>query len=114
MLESLIDEALESEESDITSELLEPDTVAERRNIKTRYIATKIKKYVWKRAKGTCEWVDPVSKMKCNSIFYLQYDHLKPFARGGKSSVSNIRLLCSNHNLHSGIKVFGLKKMKRN
>lgn len=34
----------------------------------------------------------------CGSTKNLQYDHIKPFALGGDSSVKNIRLLCFNCN----------------
>lgn len=52
----------------------------------TRYIPKVIQAHVWQRDGGACT--------KCGSTFALEYDHIKPFAMGGKSTVENLRLLC--------------------
>lgn len=56
----------------------------------TRYIPANIKKQVYERDQGRC--------VKCRGTYKLEYDHLKPFAQGGESSVSNLRLLCFSCN----------------
>ena len=37
----------------------------------------------------------------------LQFDHIKPFALGGETTQSNLRLLCANHNRYLAEKEFG-------
>jgi 5-methylcytosine-specific restriction endonuclease McrA len=44
---------------------------------------------------------------RCNATHHLQLDHIVPWARGGASTVSNIRLLCRQHNLHAARRSFG-------
>ena len=72
---------------------------------KSRYISKEVRKEVLKKANGRCEI--------CGSTYALEFDHKKPFALGGMSTSSNIRVLCKNCNLRSGIKIFGPQKMKR-
>lgn len=42
--------------------------------------------------------------VKCGSTHHLNYDHRKPFALGGKTTLENVRLLCFNCNQRSRIK----------
>lgn len=56
----------------------------------SRYIPNIVKKQVFERDKGRCT--------KCRSSYKLEYDHLKPFAEGGASTVENLRLLCFSCN----------------
>ena len=73
----------------------------------TRYIPKAIKQKVWKRDGGRCAFVGANGR-RCNSDYNLQYDHYPaPFARGGKSTVENLRLLCAKHNNHTAKKTFG-------
>lgn len=60
-----------------------------------RYISNFIKRQVYERDQGQCT--------KCGSKRDLEYDHIKPFSMGGKSTIKNLRLLCRNCNLRSGI-----------
>jgi hypothetical protein len=64
----------------------------------SRYIPKATKSFVWKRDQGKCSYADPLTKRKCESRHFLQYDHIHPFALGGTSEVKNIRLLCATHN----------------
>ncbi|MFN8369783.1 MAG: HNH endonuclease [Bacteriovoracaceae bacterium] len=108
LLELLVEDALSTEEKKL--EKLSPVRETSK---KSRYIPAKIKKSVWIRAKGQCEWRDPKNNKSCNSKQLLQYDHIIPYAHGGDNSFNQIQLLCSTHNLHRGVEIFGLKKMKR-
>jgi hypothetical protein len=56
----------------------------------TRYIPAIVKKEVYVRDAGKC--------VKCKGRYKLQYDHVKPYAMGGKSSAENLRLLCFSCN----------------
>jgi 5-methylcytosine-specific restriction endonuclease McrA len=73
----------------------------------TRYIPQSIKQKVWKRDGGICTFVGSNGK-RCDCDYNLQYDHYPvPFARGGKSTVDNLRLLCAKHNRHAAKKTYG-------
>lgn len=62
----------------------------------SRYITNSDKREVYKQSNGVCE--------NCGSLFLVQYDHLKPFALGGKSEASNLRLLCFHCNQRARIR----------
>lgn len=72
----------------------------------TRFISKKIKDEVWLRDKGCCTFISSQTKRKCESKFQLQIDHVYPFALGGSKEVSNLRLLCGQHNRWQANKVF--------
>jgi len=79
----------------------------------TRYIPKSVKQQVWKKYNGKCAFVG-VNNRRCNSDRCLQYDHYPvPFARGGPSTVSNLRLLCAKHNRYTAEQVYGEKCMKK-
>lgn len=54
-----------------------------------RYITANMKKAVFLRDK---------SCRKCGSMSALEYDHIKPYALGGKTEIPNLRLLCRSCN----------------
>ncbi len=60
-----------------------------------RVIPSNLKRIVYLRDKKC---------VKCGSIHKLNYDHRKPYALGGKTTVENIRLLCFNCNQRSRLK----------
>jgi hypothetical protein len=72
----------------------------------SRYIPKEVKTAVWKRDQGKC------THPGCHSSFGLQYEHIIPFAKGGKTSFENLRLLCPAHNQFSAIQAYGLQKMR--
>ena len=49
---------------------------------------------------------------RCAERVGLEYDHVIPLARGGRSTVDNTRLLCSPHNQLEAERVFGEKHMR--
>jgi hypothetical protein len=72
-----------------------------------RRIPQAVKDAVWVKYKGRCAFVGPKGK-RCNSTHNLQFDHYPiPFARGGPSTVDNLRLLCAKHNRYTGEMTFG-------
>lgn len=62
----------------------------------TRYIPTEVRKRVYLRDKGRCQ--------NCKSVYKVEFDHILPYAMGGKSSEENLRLLCSSCNQRERIK----------
>lgn len=54
------------------------------------------KRDLYKESEGVC--------VKCGSMFRTQADHRKPYALGGKTEASNLRLLCFHCNQRARIK----------
>lgn len=72
-----------------------------------RYIPRPLVRKIWKRDQSQCTWVDPKIGRKCGATYRLQIDHQRPYALGGKTTLSNLRLLCSQHNLYEAERYFG-------
>ncbi len=66
-------------------------------NDASRYIPTARKRAVLKEDQHQCSYVSR-DGVRCTEKHYLNFDHIKPFAFGGKSSSDNLRVLCSAHN----------------
>jgi hypothetical protein len=63
-----------------------------------RYIAARVKRAVWQRDEGRCAWRFDDGR-PCGSREALEFDHFRPFAKGGRSDdARNVRLLCRMHN----------------
>lgn len=60
----------------------------------TRYIPAGLKKAVYERDKR-CQ--------KCGSTYALEVNHIKPYALGGKTELSNLNILCFNCNQRARI-----------
>ncbi|MDE0023216.1 MAG: HNH endonuclease signature motif containing protein, partial [Spirochaetaceae bacterium] len=63
----------------------------------SRYIPAAVRREVWRRDEGCCSYVDPHSGRRCGSRYRLEVDHIVPFARGGTSEPSNLRVRCGAH-----------------
>ena len=63
----------------------------------SRYISAEIRRLVWARDQGCCTFVDAQGR-RCRSRWFLQIDHIHPYALGGGNTASNLRLLCGAHN----------------
>jgi 5-methylcytosine-specific restriction endonuclease McrA len=76
----------------------------------TRYIPANVKRAVWQRDGGRCAHVSPNGR--CDSRYSLQYEHIVPFGKGGKSTCENLKLICPAHNQYTAIQAYGLPKMQ--
>jgi hypothetical protein len=88
---------------------LSPERVAERPQ--SRFIPVRLKREVWKKGEGRCSFVSPVTGLRCESKYGLQFDHIEPYAMGGETSSENLRLLCANHNRLAATLAYGKQKM---
>ncbi len=77
-----------------------------RGNTSSRYIPRSVRREVYRRDGGKCAFVAPDGTRCCQNKF-LHIDHITPYALGGKTELSNLRLLCSAHNQLEAEKVFG-------
>lgn len=72
-----------------------------------RRIPQAVKDEVWERDGGRCAFVGKDSR-RCEGRAFLEYDHVIPYALGGRSDTArNIRLLCRAHNQEAGRAAFG-------
>jgi 5-methylcytosine-specific restriction endonuclease McrA len=76
-------------------------------------IPTATRRAVWQRDGGKCTYVNPETGRGCNSKRLIQIDHVIPRALGGGNELSNLRLMCREHNLFAAIQAFGVEKMSR-
>lgn len=75
-----------------------------------RHIPATVKRLAWKRDEGRCAYVADDGR-RCESREFLEYDHVIPWALGGRSDrVENIRLLCRPHNQRLAKRRFGPRR----
>jgi len=70
-----------------------------------RRIPVPVRDQVFVRDKR-CAFVGP-NGTRCQSTHVLQVDHIQPVARGGASTIDNLRLLCAYHNRLEAERVMG-------
>lgn len=101
LLEILADRFLQREDP---SRRTARRTISEKR---TRRVLRWIRDAVWRRDGGRCAYTAE-DGTRCAATTQLEYDHIIPWARGGRSDdPENIRLLCRPHNLYLARKTFG-------
>jgi 5-methylcytosine-specific restriction endonuclease McrA len=72
-----------------------------------------VRRAVYLRDGGRCTYVCPETGKRCASCRRLEYDHIIPRARGGKSTKENLRLRCRAHNQLAAEQEFGRAFMQR-
>ena len=66
---------------------------------------------VWKRDGACCSFVSEDGH-RCGETRWLEFDHRVPLAKGGVTTVENVRVLCRAHNQFEAERVLGEEKMK--
>ncbi len=64
----------------------------------SRYIPIPMKRVIYARSKGQCEYRALYTGVRCTSKAHLHIDHLIPLSVGGKTEFKNLRHLCPAHN----------------
>ena len=77
-----------------------------------RHIPAHVRRVVWKRDQGRCTYVAPTGQL-CGSRSYLEFDHILPVAKGGASTVENVRMRCRQHNDEAARLAFGPAFMRK-
>ena len=72
-----------------------------------RHIPVRVRYDVFARDRGQCTYVGANGR-RCASTSALQVDHIKPVARGGSSTLDNLRLLCASHNRLEAERLMGV------
>jgi 5-methylcytosine-specific restriction endonuclease McrA len=83
-----------------------------RTSIRKRYIPAYVRRAVWERDEGQCTYVSADGK-RCPARHYLEFDHIRPVARGGRATVESMRLRCRTHNQYEAERMFGAGFMAR-
>jgi hypothetical protein len=78
---------------------------------KGRDIPAEIRRIVSERDGDQCTFKS-ASGRRCDARSQLQFDHKRPLACGGKTTVDNVRLLCAPHNQHMARAVFGAEHVR--
>jgi 5-methylcytosine-specific restriction endonuclease McrA len=77
-----------------------------------RFASAAQKRELYREAGSQCTYVDPKSGQRCPSRYLLQSDHIINYARGGKTELSNLRLLCAAHHRMETVRAFGTRKIE--
>jgi hypothetical protein len=80
---------------------------------KSRYIPAQLKRHIWAKFEGQCGFVSPTTGQRCASKKNLEFEHIRPFAKGGSHDESNLMLLCRAHNQYQAIQHFGRSQMDK-
>jgi hypothetical protein len=83
-----------------------------RPNARPGHFPAAVKREVWKRAGGKCEWRHDSGEV-CGSTLRLEFDHAVARALGGPSTIENVRLACAAHNQLAARRAFGDAWMDR-
>ncbi|HSN90561.1 MAG TPA: HNH endonuclease [Anaeromyxobacteraceae bacterium] len=71
-----------------------------------RTIPAAVRREVWRRAGGCCEWPLDAGGA-CGSRLRLEFAHVTPRARGGPATAVNLKLHCRVHNVLAARRDFG-------
>ena len=77
-----------------------------------RCIPARVRRAVYARDAGRCAFVGQ-NGVRCSATSRLEFDHLVPVARGGRSTADNLRLLCRAHNRYEAERILGREFMQR-
>jgi hypothetical protein len=77
-----------------------------RASARERRVPAHVRRVVWARDQAQCTYVS-ASGRRCSARKFLELDHVEPVARGGRSTVTNLRLRCRQHNDYEARRMFG-------
>jgi hypothetical protein len=88
----------------------QPSPDADDRN--PRQAPAAVRREVFLRDEGRCQW-PTVGGGICGSTHRVELDHVVPVGRGGRPTVTNLRVLCDAHNALAARQVYGAAFMER-
>jgi len=77
-----------------------------------RTIPVRVKRAVFDRDGGACTLRFEDGRI-CRSRWKVEFDHVVPVAKGGRSTIENVRMLCRAHNQGAAESEFGLEHVER-
>jgi 5-methylcytosine-specific restriction endonuclease McrA len=84
---------------------------ARRSHAKARYTPAEIRREVHERDGGQCTFVGDRGH-RCEATRALEFDHVVPVAKAGRTCAANLRLRCRAHNQYEAERTFGAGFMK--
>jgi hypothetical protein len=72
----------------------------------SRHIPREVQRAVWKRDAGQCAFVSTTGR-RCAEGTFLEFHHLRAYAKQGRATVENISLRCWRHNQYEAELIFG-------
>jgi hypothetical protein len=70
-----------------------------------RHVPAAVRRTVWARDGGRCTFVG--TEGRCQEAGRLEFHHVTPFARGGRTDATNLALRCRAHNVYDARLAFG-------
>jgi hypothetical protein len=83
-----------------------------RASVNPRSISAQVKRAVRERDRDRCTFVAQDGH-RCEARKFLEFDHALPVARGGQSTIGNLRLRCRAHNQYAAEQDYGSAFMER-
>ncbi len=83
-----------------------PRLIRPRSTSDSRHVPADVRRAVWRRDGGRCTFAGDTGH-RCEERRGLEFDHIEPFARGGRSEAANLRLRCRAHNQYEAERTFG-------
>jgi hypothetical protein len=77
-----------------------------------RPLPAMVRRAVYRQSRGVCQHRMPDGGL-CGATRMLEIDHLVPLARGGRDDLSNLTLVCREHNHHRARQILGAETMDR-
>jgi len=77
-----------------------------------RTVPARVKKAVFDRDGGACTHRFDDGRL-CHSRWKTEFDHIVPVAKGGRTTIENVRLLCRAHNQAAAEAEFGREHVER-
>jgi 5-methylcytosine-specific restriction endonuclease McrA len=84
----------------------------QRQSADPRHVPAEVRRAVWQRDGGRCTFVSAAGH-RCEARTRLEFDHVEPVARGGRTTVKGLRLRCRAHNQYAAECAFGVDFMAR-
>jgi hypothetical protein len=108
-LEVIFDAAVTALLEKLEKEVLKKvETPHPRKPTKPGYVSDEVRRTVFARAGGQCEYVD-ADGVRCTERGWLEIQHVNPRGKGGSGELENAMGFCKTHNLHAGEEDFGEK-----
>jgi 5-methylcytosine-specific restriction endonuclease McrA len=76
----------------------------------SRRVPAAVRRRVWARDGGRCTFAG--AEGRCAETGCLEFHHIEPYARGGRTDDSNLTLRCRAHNAYEGRMEFGERRLE--
>ena len=86
-----------SDAESTTNSVIQGGTDEKKNSVQSRSIPIEIKRKVFARAGGYCEYESADGK-RCQSRHQLEFDHVVPLSQGGHHHEDSLRIFCRMHN----------------